>query len=190
MEKKVAVFLDRDGVVNEAVRRGQDFVGREQTGTWKHTAPFTVEEFRVFPETADAVARIRAMGLLSIVVTNQPDLAYGRMTKDTFDKLEQLTRALGFDDVFICPHGRDEGCSCKKPKPGMLLDAARRWNIDLSRSCIIGDTKSDTGAGKAAGCKTILIARSYNEEDHATADVVVGSLGEAIDWIVRDRAGL
>ncbi len=188
METKIAVFLDRDGVVNEAVRRGQNFVGREQTSAYKHTAPFTVEEFRVFPETADAIARIRAMGFLSIVVTNQPDLAYGRMTKGTFDKLEGLTRALGFDDVFICPHGRDEGCECKKPKPGMLFKAAQKWNIDLSRSYIIGDTKSDTGAGKATDCKTILIARPYNEEDRATADVVVGSLAEAIDWIATDRA--
>lgn len=181
METKIAVFLDRDGVVNEAV-------GREQDGVCKHTAPFTVEEFRVFPETAGAIARIRAMGLLSIVVTNQPDLAYGRMTKEMFDKLEQLTRALGFDDVFICPHRRDEGCACKKPKPGMLHDAAKKWDIDLSRSYIIGDTKSDTGAGKAAGCKTILIARPYNKEDRPTADVAVGSLLEAVDWIARDRA--
>ena len=184
MEKRIAVFLDRDGVVTEAILR--EYPGKGM----QHGAPFSLAEFKIFPDVVRAVIRVRDMGMLSIVATNQPDVTYGNLTREDFDEMMRRTRVLGFDDIFVCEHGRDEGCLCKKPKPGILHDAEKKWNIDLSRSYIIGDTKSDIGAGKAAGCKTILIARPYNEADRATADVVAASLAEALDWVENDRAVL
>lgn len=180
---KIAVFFDQDGVLNETVAR--DVPG----GKPQYTAPFFIAEFKVIPGAMDAIARVRGLGWLAIIVTNKPDLRNGNSPAAEFDQIMVATRRYGADAIYSCFHVREDECDCKKPQPGMLLDAARKWGIDLPRSYIIGDAKSDTDAGRAAGCRTILIARSYNEEDRATADTVVGSLAEAIDRIAAQADG-
>lgn len=155
--KQRAVFLDRDGTINRYV----GFLRRP-------------EELELLDGAAEAIRRINRSGYLAILVTNQPVIARGEVTWDGLDeihrKLETLLGREGayLDDIFICPHHPDKGfpgerpeykmdCDCRKPKPGLLLQAAERYNIDLASSLMIGDQPQDETAGKAAGCRTVVL---------------------------------
>lgn len=155
--KQKAVFLDRDGTINEYV----GFLRR-------------AEEFRLLEGAAQALCRMKEMGYLCIVITNQPVIARGETSFSQLDEIHRkMETLLGLegayvDDVFFCPHHPDSGfpgerkeykisCTCRKPAPGMLFDAAEKYNIDLEKSWMIGDGKNDVEAGKRAGCRTALI---------------------------------
>jgi D-glycero-D-manno-heptose 1,7-bisphosphate phosphatase len=136
-----AVFLDRDGVINANVMRD----GRP-------VAPTRLDEFRLLPGVEDAVRALKRAGFLVIVVTNQPDVRTGRTPRATVDAMHDVIRSrLEVDDIKACFHTDADGCSCRKPKPGMLLEAARERDIDLARSYVVGDRWSDVEAGRAAG---------------------------------------
>ncbi len=178
--KKRAVFLDRDGVVNHIVDRGEQGVviaGKR----CRYTAPWRFEEFRLKDGVREAIEAMRAHGFFVCLATNQPDIAYGMMTEEDHERMMAATEALGFDDMFVCLHGREDGCACKKPKPGMFFDAVKKWDIDLSKSFMIGDSKNDVEAGRAAGSFTILIDAEYNRD--VVADRRVKDLGEAVEMI-------
>ena len=160
-----AAFLDRDGVLVRLVD------GR---------APRTMAEFEPLPDAYESVRRLRATGLLVIVVTNQPDIASGLISLKTMRAMNRETYELGVNDIFMCPHSAFDLCKCRKPKPGMLRQAATRWNIDLSRSFMVGDRDSDIEAGLAVGCTTILVAPPSRWRAH----IVVPSLREAVDRII------
>lgn len=147
-----AVFIDRDGVVVRIVMR--DGVP---------TSPFRREEFAMDPYAEDALKKIGAMGFKRFLASNQPDVAYDHLTYAEWKWMHRHVEKLSFDDMFVCMHGREDECECKKPKPGLLLDAAEKWNVDLSRSFMIGDTEADTKAARAAGVKSILIDAPYNQ---------------------------
>ncbi len=155
--KQRAVFLDRDGTINRYV----GFLRRP-------------EEFQLLEGAAEAIRQINRSGYLAIVVTNQPVIARGEVTWEGLDtihrKMETLLGQNGayLDDIFICPHHPDRGfpgevpaykvaCDCRKPKPGLLLQAAERYNIDLGKSWMIGDEPRDAAAGAAAGCRTVTL---------------------------------
>ncbi|QQG46208.1 MAG: HAD-IIIA family hydrolase [Candidatus Niyogibacteria bacterium] len=174
MKGRKAVFIDRDGVVNKLVQR---------PGFDLPTAPFAFEELRIFNGVKEALLVLKRIGVLRILVTNQPDVVYGYLSYEEWKKIQDEIEKLGFDDVFICPHGRDDGCECKKPKPGMLLAAQKKWNIDLGRSFMIGDTQTDMMAAKTAGCRTILVKDRYNSG--VMSDFRAGSLLEAARLIAR-----
>jgi len=161
-----AVFFDRDGVIFcPVVKEGDPSVWKEKG---KVRAPFSVAEFLTaggVVSGAEAVLRaLRDRGFLTILATNQPDVAYGNLSREEWERIHEHAARLSFDDIYVCFHGRDDGCECKKPKPGMLLHAAHKWDIDLTTSYFVGDTGSDTGAAKAAGCRSILIDAWYNRE--------------------------
>ncbi len=141
-----AVFLDRDGIVN--VRLPEAYVTR-----W--------EEFQFLPSIARALSRLRALGYRTVLVTNQQGIAKGLMTEEDLAEIhERMQRALGaaaFDAIEVCPHAADAGCDCRKPRAGMLRRAAARMSIALEKSWMVGDTESDVEAGRAAGCRTILV---------------------------------
>ncbi len=172
-----AVFLDRDGVLNELVER-----------EGKKVSPRSLEEFRIIPEVSGAVQKIRReLGALAIVVTNQPDVGRGGLEERELRRMhEHLRLVTEIDDLFVCSHGTDE-CLCRKPRPGMLLEAAQEWGIDLTRSFVVGDTWKDIEAGRRVGCKTILLRRPYNVE--VTADYETGDLHGAVEWIGQFRRG-
>lgn len=172
MTTRRAAFLDRDGVLNRAiVRNGRPY------------APRHLAEFEILPEAAGAVARLTAAGLLTIVVTNQPDVARGLVTHATLDEMHRRLRdAMRLDDIRICI-GQD-GCACYKPNPGMLLAAARAWDIDLQGSVMIGDRWRDVGAGRAAGCRTVFVDRGYAERLIDRPDFTVGDIAEAAALVV------
>ncbi len=161
-----AVFFDRDGTVFCPVFKN------DERGVWKEKgkvrAPFSVAEFLdaggVVPGAEVVLCALRTRGFLTILATNQPDVTYGKLSREEWERIQEHATALPFDDVLVCFHGRDDGCDCKKPKPGMLLAAAKKWNIDLAKSYFVGDTESDTLAAKAAGCRSILIDTWYNRD--------------------------
>ena len=174
MNKRRAVFIDRDGVVVRPIWRAEFALP---------TAPFSVAEFAMIDGAADALSIMKKNNFLCFLVSNQPDVAYGHMTPLEWRRIESKVEELNFNDVFLCRHTRDAGCECKKPKPGMLLNAAAKWDIALDRSYMVGDTVKDTLAGKAAGCKTVLVSTSYNQD--VKSDFSATSLHEAALLILK-----
>jgi D-glycero-D-manno-heptose 1,7-bisphosphate phosphatase len=177
--KQKAIFLDRDGTINTY----SDFVTRP-------------EELSLIDGAARAVKNVNNSGFLAIVITNQPVIARGRCTLEELDLIHQKMEAeLGkegayIDDLFFCPHHPDKGfpgerpeykipCECRKPKPGMLIEAAEKYNIDFAASWMVGDEKKDVLAGKAVGCKTAYISRNPNDplpKNFPLPDIVCTSL--------------
>ncbi|OAI53263.1 D,D-heptose 1,7-bisphosphate phosphatase [Planctomycetaceae bacterium SCGC AG-212-F19] len=164
-----AVFLDRDGVLNRAVIRDG-----------KPYPPATLAEFELLPGVPLALERLARAGFELIVVTNQPDVAKGVQRREVVEAFHDSLRAsLPIDDIRVCYHLDEHNCACRKPKPGMLLDAALGRNVSLGRSFMVGDRWRDVAAGRNAGCRTLLIASGYRERPAARPDWVVGSLLEA-----------
>ena len=172
-----AIFLDRDGVLNEMVWRDGALA-----------SPRRAAEFCLAAGAADAVRRLRAAGLPVFVATNQPDIARGTLSRDEHERMLALLRtAVQLDDVAVCPHDDADGCACRKPKPGLLEDLAVRHGVVLARSVMVGDSGKDVEAGRRAGCRTILIRREYNHG--VDADTVVDTLNSAVDEILRTQRG-
>jgi D-glycero-D-manno-heptose 1,7-bisphosphate phosphatase len=170
-----AVFLDRDGVLNEA--HVVDGVPRPAT---------TVDELRILPDAHSGCEVLREAGFLLVCVTNQPDIARGTLSRAAVDEINAaLAAELGLDEVIVCPHDDADGCACRKPKPGMTLDAARRHDIDLVSSFTVGDRWRDVEAGRNAGTATVFVDRHYDELLPNPPDAVVGGLEEASEWIVE-----
>jgi D-glycero-D-manno-heptose 1,7-bisphosphate phosphatase len=169
---KRAVFLDRDGVLTCLVMRNG-----------KATAPFTLDEFQIVPGVPEALAALRAAGFQLIVVTNQPDVARGDAEKVNVEAIHAAMRArLPLDDVRVCYHRDGDGCACRKPQPGMIYAAAVDREIELARSFLVGDRWRDIGAGRAAGCTTVLV-NAHPEEPRIEPDVELRDLSAAVDWI-------
>jgi D-glycero-D-manno-heptose 1,7-bisphosphate phosphatase len=176
-----ACFLDRDGVIVQLLPDG------------KHSVR-TPDQVRLCDGAALAITRLRQAGLLAIVVTNQPGPAKGEYTRDSIagatTRMHELLAAAGtrVDDVYICLHHPDGGpggdlalvqrCACRKPQPGMLLEAARKHDIDLAASFMIGDNHTDVQAGEAAGCRSLLVGDRLPTLAHAV-DVV-------LNWLLDD----
>lgn len=170
--KQKAIFLDRDGTINK-------YVGFLRN----------IEEFELLPGTAKAIKKINESGYLAIVTTNQPVVARGEITikqlEEIHNKMSTLLGQQGayVDAIYYCPHHPNKGyegeipelkieCSCRKPKPGMLLEAAKDFNIDFSQSWMIGDSENDIKAGKMVGCKTALIGESAYGQDMTVASLL------------------
>jgi D-glycero-D-manno-heptose 1,7-bisphosphate phosphatase len=172
---KRAVFLDRDGVISRAVVRDG-----------KPYPPPSLEALEVLPGVADALEKLRAAGFVNVVVTNQPDVAAGRQRKEVVDTMhERLQSTLAIDAIKVCYHVDADGCACRKPKPGMLLEAARELGIDLGASFMVGDRWRDVAAGQAAGCRSYFVDRGYSEKSPEKPYVAVQSLPEAVLLILQ-----
>lgn len=174
-QKRRAVFLDRDGVINRShVRSGKPY------------APRTLAEFRLLPGVARAVHELKTAGYLVIVVTNQPDVGHGLISAETLEAMhDRLRCTVAVDDILVCPHRQDEGCTCRKPKPGLLRRAIGRWRIEPSESVMIGDRWNDVVAGKKAGLYTAFVDRHYAEPLVEHPDVTVRSLPHAVAEILK-----
>ncbi|MGH2780722.1 MAG: D-glycero-alpha-D-manno-heptose-1,7-bisphosphate 7-phosphatase [Thermoleophilaceae bacterium] len=167
-----AAFLDRDGVLVETLVRG----GRPH-------AAVTLAEFRICPEAPAQVARLKAAGLRPIVFTNQPEVARGTLSPGVLDRMHAELRAtVRVDDILVCGHLDGDDCACRKPRPGMLEAAARKWAIDLPASFVVGDRWRDIAAGRAVGCYTVLIERPYSE--CREVDARVADLASAVDAVL------
>jgi histidinol-phosphate phosphatase family protein len=168
-----AVFLDRDGVLN--VYLPGDYAK-------------TPEELVLLPGVGEAVLKLRAAGYLTILISNQQGVAKGLMTPSDLDAVTQKLRAeVVLDAVYYCPHLKSEECACRKPKPGMLLQAAREHQIDLASSVFIGDTPTDAQAAHAVGIDFVLVltGQTKTAEGFLPAPTATASnLAKAAEWVL------
>lgn len=189
--KQKAIFLDRDGVINKEIDNLTN-----------------IDDFVLINNVSDAVKKINKSEFLSIVITNQPVIAKGFITEDELKNIhKKMDTLIGeqrayFDDLFYCPHHPEIGfhgeikelkidCECRKPKSGMLIEAAEKYNINLSKSWMIGDRYADIKAGKNVGCKTILLNTGHNGNDKIKfsdleADYIFSCLNDAVEFILRE----
>ena len=173
-----AVFLDRDGVINHSeVRDGRPY------------GPETLEQFAILPGVREAIEAFRGAGYLVIVATNQPNVGARLQPIETVEAMHQiLQKNLPLDGIKVCPHVDADNCACRKPKPGLLLEAAKEHDISLSHSWMIGDRWRDVAAGQAAGCRTVFIDHGYQREPRPRApDVIVSSLLEAVPFVLEGK---
>jgi D-glycero-D-manno-heptose 1,7-bisphosphate phosphatase len=169
-----AVFLDRDGVLNRAiVRDGKPYPPKDLAG------------LEVLPGVPAAIRQLRNAGFDLIVVTNQPDVARGKVRLADVEAINaRLKEDLGLDEVLSCLHDDKDECDCRKPRPGFMLQMRDQRGIDLAQSFLVGDRWRDLEAGRNAGCRTVFIDYHYNEPRPLhLADHVCASLREAAEWI-------
>lgn len=173
-----AVFLDRDGVINRSLVRG----GRPY-------APVNLGEFEILPGVPEALHRLRAAGFLNVVATNQPDLSTGKQAPEVLEEMHaRLLGELAIDSIRVCPHVDADGCACRKPRPGLILDAARDLQIDAAASYMIGDRWRDIAAGQSAGCECYFIDYGYDEKRPEEPYVAVKSLSDFADRILSRQS--
>jgi D-glycero-D-manno-heptose 1,7-bisphosphate phosphatase len=173
---KAAIFLDRDGIINRAiVRDGRPF------------PPGTLEEFEFLPGSVTSFPQLVEHGYVLIGITNQPDVSRGTQSRELVENFNGLIQsALPVREIFVCYHDNDDNCDCRKPRPGLILQAAKKYNLDLSSSWLVGDRWKDIAAGQALGLKTIFVDYHYMETYQAApADFVVGDTAYLADIILN-----
>jgi D-glycero-D-manno-heptose 1,7-bisphosphate phosphatase len=171
------VFLDRDGVLNVPVVRSK-----------VPHPPQSVQELALLPGVEKALERLKAAEYLLICVTNQPDVARGKQYQSIVEaiNIELKTQLPWLDQIIVCYHDDNDNCSCRKPRPGMLLQAAGDRDIDFAKSYMVGDRWSDIEAGYRVGCKTIFLDHGYAEYwKGRAADFTTFTLTDAADWILQ-----
>jgi D-glycero-D-manno-heptose 1,7-bisphosphate phosphatase len=170
-----AVFLDRDGVINRAmVRAGKPY------------PPSSLAEVEIPAGTLAALNNLKQAGFYLIGITNQPDVARGTQRRAIVEEINQflLTR-LPVDEIFVCYHDTPDHCDCRKPQPGLILQAAQKYAVNPTHSFMVGDRWKDIEAGQRAGCRTVFIDYGYLEKQAALQpDKTVASLPEASTWIM------
>jgi len=168
--KRRAVFLDRDGVLNRAVvRDGKPF------------PPVQVEDVEILPGAIASLQRLADLGYVLIGITNQPDVARGTQSREDVEAINALIQSrLPVREIFVCYHDQADECECRKPKPGLILQAARKYELDLSLSWMVGDRWKDIVAGHAAGLRTIFVDYDYTE----------AYKGSPPDFMVRDTSSI
>ena len=177
---KKAVFLDRDGVLNRKAPEGQ-YVTR-----W--------EEMEFLPGVREAVRLLNQAGYFVVVVSNQRCVAKGLITASELESMHTRMRdefaiaGARIDAIYYCPHDFEPPCSCRKPQPGMLLEAARTHGLDLAESWMIGDSAHDAEAGRIAGCRTVRLMEA-DESSAGDADVAASSLPDAVQKILEIQTG-
>ena len=171
-----AIFLDRDGVITiPEFRDGRSYAVK------------TMVQFRIYSEVPLSLEMLKKAGYLLVIVSNQPDVGRGIISQEILNEMNStLLTKLPIDLIKICPHVTSDECLCRKPKPGMLLEAAKALNISLSHSFMVGDRGSDIKAGKDAGCLTVFIDLGYTAEPKPNdQDYTCTSILQAAQWILR-----
>jgi D-glycero-D-manno-heptose 1,7-bisphosphate phosphatase len=177
---KVAVYIERDGVLNLVRLERQHQV-----------SPLSSEEFEVNVAAAPLLNKLKASGMTIIVTTNQPGLSRGYLPRRELDRMhDMLRRALPVDDILVCPHDEADRCPCRKPKPGLLVEAGFKWHLNLDRSFVISDKWQDAEAARAAGCTSLLLESKWVGSVHH--DFVLPNLTAVVEKILQlqgsDRA--
>ena len=171
-----AVFLDRDGVINRAmIRDGKPY------------PPAQLDDFEILPGSVTSLSQLAAFGYILIGITNQPDVARGTQSREMVESFNTLIRSrLPVTQIFVCYHDNADRCDCRKPKPGLILQAAHEYGLDLSRSWMVGDRWKDIAAGQAIVLKTIFVDYHYAEAyEGPPADFTVGDTAELADIILK-----
>ena len=171
-----AVFLDRDGIINRAiVRDGKPY------------PPSRMEDFEILPGTIASLSRLADSGYVLIGITNQPDVARGTQSREMVESFNALIQSkLPVREIFVCYHDNADNCQCRKPKPGLILQAAEKYGLDLAQSWMVGDRWKDIAAGCAIGLKTIFVDYHYVETyQGAPADFIVEDTAFLADIILK-----
>jgi D-glycero-D-manno-heptose 1,7-bisphosphate phosphatase len=170
---KSGVFFERDGILNlVSVEKQQQKV------------PLTLEQFQIHAEALAPLQELKAAGFVLIATTHQPELSRGHLTRRELDLMHaRLRNRLPLDDILLCPHDANDDCPCRRPKPGLLLEAGFKWHLELDRSYVISDKWQDAHAAHMAGCTSILIRSPWNGSGHH--DFVLPSLSEAVQKIFQ-----
>ncbi len=170
---KAAIFLERDGILNLArVERNHQ------------VTPLTLDQFHVNQDAKPLLDELKSAGFLLIATTNQPGLSRGYQSRRELDLMHQiLRRELPLDDLFICPHDETDHCPCRKPKAGLLLEAAFKHHIDLERSFVVSDKWQDAQAAHVAGCTSLLLKSQWNGPGHH--DFVMNGLSELVQKVMQ-----
>jgi D-glycero-D-manno-heptose 1,7-bisphosphate phosphatase len=173
-----AVFLDRDGIVNRALVHER-----------KPYPPARLEDVEILPGTITSLQRLAACGFLLIGITNQPDVARGTQTREVVEAINhRIQSQLPIREIFVCYHDDVDRCDCRKPKPGLIWQAAKKYGIDLSISWMVGDRWKDIAAGQAAGLKTIFVDYDYAEKSQGiSADFTIADTTFLADIILRGK---
>lgn len=179
--KRSGIFFDRDGVLAiPTFRNGRSF------------AALSLEEFHIYPEAVEAVQRAKAAGFLTIVITNQPDVASRKVSRTTVEMMHQTLQAeLAVDDIEVSFDSSESDAPRRKPNPGMILDAAEKWNLSLSSSFVVGDRATDVVAAHRAGCTSVFIDRGYVADllplnyGYKASDVL-----DAVKWCIAQGSGV
>ena len=177
-----AIFLDRDGVINKIfIKNGLPY------------SPPTFDLLEILPGVKESILRLKKLNFLCLVVTNQPDVSREKIEKKTVIKMNNyLKDEIKLDDFFVCYHDDHDNCKCRKPKSGLLLQASKKWHVDLKKSYMIGDRWKDIEAGKSAGCKTIFIECNYKEAKTKNPNFTTDSLLNSVYIIekLQDRKNI
>src|SRR5688572_13227475 len=172
---KRVVFIERDGILNE-VRQGP----RQQI------TPLSMEEFVLKTERQEHLRLLKQAGFILIATTNQPGLSRGYQSRRELDRMHDLLRrTFPLDDVMVCPHDEDDQCPCRKPRPGLLIEAAFKWHLNLDHSFVISDKWQDSEAARTAGCTSLLLRSPYN--GYAHHDFVLADFESIVDKILHLR---
>ena len=174
--RQPAVFLDRDGVLNRPIiRQGKPY------------PPISVSEFEILPGVIRSCRLIKEAGFKLFVVTNQPDVARGTQDREVVESMHKILREyLPLDDIAVCFHDSADRCECRKPSPGMVHEIARRYDINLENSYLIGDRWRDVDCARNAKCTSVFIDYGYDESLNIKPDAVVTDFSSAASWIVQD----
>jgi histidinol-phosphate phosphatase family protein len=173
-----ALFLDRDGIINEAMPRKQ-YLTR-------------LEQFKLIPEIQSVIEVARSFGYFVVVVTNQGQINRGDLTHEGLREIHSYMHSLLpglIDAVYYCPHTAEDNCDCRKPKPGMILKACKEHDLDPNISIMVGDGDNDVLAGQAVGCKTIFVKNEFrgHESMLVESDYVVESLADVLPILIKEN---
>lgn len=168
-----AVFLDRDGILNEVtIINGKPYPPKDLI----HTS--------LIYGIREVLVSLQKMGYLLIVISNQPDFENGLTTKKTIDEINKFViDSLPLDDLYVCYHNQESNCDCRKPRIGNFLKAKEKYDIDMSKSWMIGDRKSDIDAGINAGCKNIFVDYNYNEDRPKNSNFIIYNIKDIVEII-------
>ncbi len=170
---KLGVFIERDGVLNQVRIERQHQV-----------SPLTLDEFHVNQDAVPLLNKLKAAGFVLVATTNQPGLSRGYQNRREMDRMhDKMRRALPLDDIMVCPHDETDRCPCRKPKPGLLVEAAFKWKLDLDRSFVISDKWPDAEAARTAGCTSLLMQSPWLGKVHR--DLVLPDLASIVDKILH-----
>jgi D-glycero-D-manno-heptose 1,7-bisphosphate phosphatase len=173
---KLGVFIERDGVLNQARVERQHQVG-----------PLTLDQFRVQTSAAPFLLKLKEAGFIIIVTTNQPGISRGYQSRNEVDLMHKiLRRALPVDDIFMCPHDETDHCPCRKPRSGLLKEAAFEWHLDLERSFVVSDKWQDADAAHRVGCTSLLIKSPWLSGVHH--DLILPNFAAVVEKILHMKS--
>ena len=174
-----AVFLDRDGVINQApVRNGHPF------------SPADMTEFFWVDPIKEVTLELKSLGYLLFCVTNQPDVGRGLQSREVVESFHTaILTELPIDKIFACYHDDSDQCNCRKPRPGLIVEAQKEYDLNLAASWLIGDRWKDIDAGAAAGCNTVFLEYEYDEKLRTKPDHTISQLAQLVPLIRAETLG-